>query len=111
MQVAGMRGIATKMASIMPDPNLWHFAPTFRIDEQDVQLGPPLKPRFSDNFRVWHTSCKAVGVTGTVPDHTKGDLQMTATTLSNRFAAAAFSLVVSATMLAYAIVPATPSLA
>ncbi|MEE4200180.1 enoyl-CoA hydratase [Erythrobacter sp.] len=36
---------------------------------------------------------------------------MTATTLSNRFAAAAFSLVVSATMLAYAIVPATPSLA
>lgn len=36
---------------------------------------------------------------------------MTATTLSNRFAAAAFSLVLSAAMFAYAIVPATPTLA
>jgi hypothetical protein len=36
---------------------------------------------------------------------------MYATDLSNRFIAAAFSLVVSAAMLAYAIVPATPTLA
>ncbi len=36
---------------------------------------------------------------------------MTATDFSNRFAAAAFSLIVSAAMLSYAIVPATPSLA
>lgn len=36
---------------------------------------------------------------------------MTATNLSNRFAAAAFSLVISAAMFAYAIIPATPSLA
>ncbi len=36
---------------------------------------------------------------------------MYATNYSNRFAAAAFSLVVSAAMFAYAIVPATPSLA
>lgn len=34
-----------------------------------------------------------------------------ATDLSNRFAAAAFSVVISAAMFAYAIVPATPSLA
>lgn len=37
--------------------------------------------------------------------------KMFATDLSNRFAAAAFSLVLTAAMLAYAIVPATPSLA
>lgn len=36
---------------------------------------------------------------------------MTVTNLSNRLAAAAFSLVISAAMFAYAIVPATPSLA
>ena len=36
---------------------------------------------------------------------------MTATNVSNRLAAAAFSLVVSAAMFAYAIVPATPTLA
>jgi hypothetical protein len=36
---------------------------------------------------------------------------MTAIELSNRFAAAAFSVVISAAMFAYAIVPATPSLA
>ena len=36
---------------------------------------------------------------------------MTATDFSNRFAAAAFSLVITAAMMAYAIVPATPSLA
>ena len=36
---------------------------------------------------------------------------MTATNTSNRLAAAAFSLVVSAAMFAYAIVPATPTLA
>lgn len=36
---------------------------------------------------------------------------MTATNFSNRFAAAAFSLIVSAAMFAYAIVPASPSLA
>ncbi|WP_199797875.1 enoyl-CoA hydratase [Erythrobacter sp. KY5] len=36
---------------------------------------------------------------------------MTATDFSNRFAAAAFSLIVTAAMFAYAIVPATPSLA
>lgn len=36
---------------------------------------------------------------------------MTATNTANRFFAAAFSLVVSAAMFAYAIVPATPSLA
>lgn len=36
---------------------------------------------------------------------------MTATNTANRFAAAAFSLVVSATLFAYAIVPATPSIA
>lgn len=36
---------------------------------------------------------------------------MTAINFSDRFAAAAFSLVVSAAMFAYAIVPATPSLA
>ncbi len=36
---------------------------------------------------------------------------MTATDYTNRFAAAAFSLVVSAVMFAYAIVPATPTLA
>jgi hypothetical protein len=36
---------------------------------------------------------------------------MTATDFSNRFAAAAFSLIVSATMFAYAIVPATPAFA
>ena len=36
---------------------------------------------------------------------------MTATNFSNRFAAAAFSLVFTAAMFAYAIVPATPSLA
>lgn len=36
---------------------------------------------------------------------------MTNTDLSNRFAAAAFSLIVSAAMFAYAIVPATPTLA
>lgn len=36
---------------------------------------------------------------------------MTATNFSNRLAAAAFSLVMSAAMFAYAIVPATPSLA
>lgn len=36
---------------------------------------------------------------------------MTATNAANRLAAAAFSLVVSAAMFAYAIVPATPALA
>lgn len=36
---------------------------------------------------------------------------MTNTDFSNRFAAAAFSLIVSAAMFAYAIVPATPTLA
>lgn len=36
---------------------------------------------------------------------------MTDINISNRFAAAAFSLVLSAAMFAYAIVPATPSLA
>jgi len=36
---------------------------------------------------------------------------MYATNTANRFAAAAFSLVVSAAMFAYAIVPATPTLA
>lgn len=36
---------------------------------------------------------------------------MFATDLSNRFAAAAFSLVITAAMMAYTIVPATPSLA
>ena len=36
---------------------------------------------------------------------------MTATNLSNRFAAFAFSLIVTAATFAYAIVPATPSLA
>ncbi|MEM1050604.1 MAG: enoyl-CoA hydratase [Pseudomonadota bacterium] len=36
---------------------------------------------------------------------------MTATNVSNRLAAAAFSLVVSAAMFAYAIVPASPTLA
>ena len=36
---------------------------------------------------------------------------MFATDLSNRFAAAAFSLVITTAMMAYAIVPATPSLA
>lgn len=36
---------------------------------------------------------------------------MTATNISNRFAAAAFSLLFSAVLFAYAIVPATPSLA
>lgn len=36
---------------------------------------------------------------------------MTATNFSDRFTAAAFSLIVSAAMFAYAIVPATPQLA
>ena len=36
---------------------------------------------------------------------------MTTTDTANRFAAAAFSIVVSAAMFAYAIVPATPSFA
>ncbi|MFU7529444.1 enoyl-CoA hydratase [Qipengyuania sp. ASV99] len=36
---------------------------------------------------------------------------MTAINLSNRFAAAAFSLVISAALFAYAIVPASPTLA
>lgn len=36
---------------------------------------------------------------------------MTATNTTNRLAAAAFSLVITAAMFAYAIVPATPSLA
>ena len=36
---------------------------------------------------------------------------MTATDFSNRFAAAAFSVVISAAMFAYAIVPATPTFA
>lgn len=36
---------------------------------------------------------------------------MTDTNYSNRFAAAAFSLVLTAAMFAYAIVPASPSLA
>ena len=36
---------------------------------------------------------------------------MFATETTNRFAAAAFSLVVSAALFAYAIVPATPTLA
>jgi len=36
---------------------------------------------------------------------------MTATDFSNRFAAAAFSVIFSAAMFAYAIVPATPTLA
>ena len=36
---------------------------------------------------------------------------MTATNLSNRFAAFAFSLIVTAASFAYAIVPASPSLA
>lgn len=36
---------------------------------------------------------------------------MTAINLSNRFAAAAFSLVISAVLFAYAIVPASPTLA
>ncbi len=45
-------------------------------------------------------------------DKTKtGDLKMTATDTANRFAAAAFALVVSAAMFAYAIVPASPTLA
>jgi hypothetical protein len=36
---------------------------------------------------------------------------MTATNTTNRLAAAAFSIVVTAAMFAYAIVPATPTLA
>lgn len=36
---------------------------------------------------------------------------MTATNTANRFVAAAFSLVVSATLFAYAIVPASPAIA
>ncbi len=36
---------------------------------------------------------------------------MTTTNFSNRLTAAAFSLVISAAMFAYAIVPATPTLA
>ena len=36
---------------------------------------------------------------------------MYATDTTNRFAAAAFSLVISAAMFAYAIIPATPTLA
>lgn len=36
---------------------------------------------------------------------------MTATNTTNRLAAAAFSLVISAAMFAYAIIPATPTLA
>jgi len=36
---------------------------------------------------------------------------MTATDTTNRLAAAAFSLVISATLFAYAIIPASPTLA
>lgn len=36
---------------------------------------------------------------------------MTATNTANRLAAAAFSLVISATLFAYAIVPASPAIA
>ncbi|MEP3421852.1 MAG: hypothetical protein ABJN35_08975 [Erythrobacter sp.] len=47
--------------------------------------------------------------------HTFGDYNMPASInaidFSNRFAAAAFSLVISATLFAYAIIPASPTLA
>lgn len=44
------------------------------------------------------------------PQNLNGDLTMFAQDLSNRFAAAAFSVILSAAFFAYAIVPASPSL-
>jgi len=64
-------------------------------------------------FRVWHGSCKVSGIPGMVPGHSEeyqGDLTMYAQEASNRLFAAAFSVVVSATFFAYAIIPASPSL-
>jgi hypothetical protein len=99
----------------MPNPKRWENFPTFRIDERIIQSARVEKPRISAIFRVWHTSCKVFGIPGMAPrkhkDHSLRRPKMFATDLSNRFAAAAFSLVITAAMMAYAIVPATPSLA
>ncbi len=67
--------------------------------------------RFSSLARLLQRIWQPQDELGKTDKHTNGDFKMTATDFSNRFAAAAFSLVVSATLFAYAIVPASPTLA
>jgi hypothetical protein len=115
MRLAGAGEKGSLRRARIPDPKPWGKMPTFRIDERQVQVGKRGKARNSAILRVWHASCNVFGIPGMVPGKTEntetGDLKMTTTDFSNRFAAAAFSLVISAAMFAYAIVPATPSLA
>jgi len=67
--------------------------------------------RFSSLARLLQSSSRSQGELGETDKTQTGDLKMTATNFSNQIAAAAFSVIFSAAMFAYAIVPATPSLA
>lgn len=69
--------------------------------------------RKSAVFRVWHGSCRRLGIPGMVPDRiekTKEIATMFATETTARLSAAAFAIVLSALSFAYAIIPATPAL-
>jgi hypothetical protein len=94
-------------------PNTWEFLPSFRMAERAVCGVKGEEWRKSAIFRVWHALCRVVCVPRMAGENGKthqGVHTMFATNFADRFLAAAVSIVISAALLAYAIVPATPAL-
>jgi hypothetical protein len=112
-QVAGGDRFGQTAMLEIRDAKYWEKSPSFREGEHPVCALKAGEWRNSAVFRVWHGSCKVSCVPGMVPrdsEKHQGDYPMFALDASNRLFAAAFSVVISAAFLAYAIVPASPSL-
>jgi hypothetical protein len=112
-QRCGREGRGAKSHHPNNHPNTWEFLPSFRMAER-VVCGVKAEEWLNCAiFRVWHALCKVVCVprmAGEIGKTHQGVHTMFATNFADRFLAAAVSIVISAALLAYAIVPATPAL-
>jgi len=95
------------------NPECWGKSPTFRIDERGIHGRIFRKPQNFDIFQNWHGPCGVLGVrrNGSPEQFEKGIAPMffNAET-TNKVFAAAFSLVLSASVMAATIIPGSPSM-
>jgi len=95
------------------NPECWGKSPTFRIDERGIHGRIFRKPQNFDIFQNWHGPCGVLGVrrNGSPEQFEKGIAPMffNAET-TNKVFAAAFSLVLSASVMAATILPGSPSM-
>lgn len=99
----------------MPDPKPWRIIPSVRIAFIRVKAIEWRKPGILTFFKFGTAPAQCLVSSGMVSQTPKFDTEthnwsITMTNITNNLFAAAFSIVISASLFAYAIVPASPTL-